>query len=213
MDSRSVRRLKTAMTYIASLPQRLFSKVSITAVVSNSTIDKTAALDRCVRFYSSDLGRYSYIGAGSYVEHTIIGSFCSISGDCRIGGASHPTGRVSTSPVFCSGGNILKVNFAQGKFDPFKKTVIGHDVWIGNGAIVLSGVMIGNGSVVGAGSVVTKNIPPYEIWAGNPARFIRLRFPEEVSEKINATEWWDWSIEKLQQKDKWFESSCGDNFD
>jgi len=86
-------------------------------------------------------------------------------------------------------------------------------VWIGNGAIVLSGVMIGNGSVVGAGSVVTKNIPPYEIWAGNPARFIRLRFPEEVSEKINATEWWDWSIEKLQQKDKWFESSCGDNFD
>ncbi len=77
---------------------------------------------------------------------------------------------------------------------------IGNDVWIGYGAIILSGVCIGHGAVIGAGSVVTKDVGNYEIVAGNPARLIRKRFDDETITQLLALKWWDWPLEKIRTK-------------
>ncbi len=74
---------------------------------------------------------------------------------------------------------------------------IGHDVWIGHGAVVMPGVSIGNGAVIGANAVVTKDVGAYEIVAGAPAKRLRLRFPPEISHRIEALAWWDWPVAKL----------------
>ncbi|WP_281040324.1 MULTISPECIES: CatB-related O-acetyltransferase [unclassified Mesorhizobium] len=80
--------------------------------------------------------------------------------------------------------------------------VVGHDVWIGARAIIMSGVTIGNGAVIGAGSVVTKDVPPYAIVAGSPARIIRYRFSPDVVDRIQASEWWTWSDERIRDQIK-----------
>lgn len=77
--------------------------------------------------------------------------------------------------------------------------VVGHDVWIGFGALIRSGVTIGNGAVIGMGSVVVKDIPPYAVAAGNPARVLRYRFEPEVIKRLNAIDWWDWSITNIRK--------------
>lgn len=130
---------------------------------------------------------------------TDIGNFTSISTDCYIGGTSHPTDWVSTSPVFHKWGNIMKKNFSYHEYEIFKKTVIGNDVWIGNRVLIKAGVKIADGAVVGMGSIVTKDIGPYEIWAGNPAKFIRKRFDDETINELLNTEWWNWDDEKIAE--------------
>lgn len=204
-ESRTKRRLKAVIGMLFNYPSRLFSGISLSAIVVDSGVEKTSALDSGVRFYRSSLGRYSYIGRDSFVESARIGSFCSISGNCSIGGGSHPISRISSSPVFCAGGNILKENLAQGEFDPFSITEIGNDVWIGNGVMIKSGITISNGAIIGMGSVVTKDVGPYEIWAGNPARFIRKRFDDETIAAIEHSEWWLWDEQTIKSRAQLFE--------
>lgn len=198
-QSRMQRRLIAGLKMLELYPLRLFNKVAFSSIVVDSTIDKNAALDSKVRFYRSTLGRYSYVSRGTFVESSKIGSFCSIGGDCNIGGASHPLDRISTSPVFHAGGNILKKVYCDDGYDPFTITTIDHDVWIGNGAKIKAGVHISTGSVIGMGSVVTKDVGPYEIWAGNPAKLIRKRFSDEMIEKLLQSNWWTYPESSLAQ--------------
>lgn len=111
----------------------------------------------------------------------------------------HPIERVSSSPVFHKGKNILQKNFVEFDTVSDKDIVINSDVWIGTGVTVLSGVKIGVGAVVGAGSVVTHDIPPYEIWAGNPAKKIRSRFDEKTTNDLLKTNWWEWNEKKIEE--------------
>ena len=184
---------------IFSLPERLFTHISLLCVLQEASVDKTAAICTGVKFYRGKIGKYSYIGNNSFVIDTDIGNFTSISTDCYIGGTSHPTDWVSTSPVFHKWGNIMKKNFSYHEFEIFKKTVIGNDVWIGNRVMIKAGVKIADGAVVGMGSIVTKDIGPYEIWAGNPAKFIRKRFDDETINELLNTEWWNWDDEKIAE--------------
>lgn len=143
------------------------------AAIRSSAIHKTSRICSGSHINYVDMDKYSYIGNNCFANHVKIGAFCSIADNCFIGGAAHPIEFVSTSPVFCKGRNILGKNFAEADFSACSETLIGNDVWIGAGTTVLSGRTIGNGAVIGAGSVVTKNVGDYEIWAGNPAKFIR----------------------------------------
>ena len=165
--------------------------------LTNSTIDKKSKICSGTNINDSTMDRYSYIGHDCFVLRSKIGPFVSIADNCRIGGGGHPLDRVSTSPVFHEGKNILKKNFASFPMENAAQTVIGADVWIAADVVVLSGVNIGVGAVVGTGSVVTKDIPPYEIWAGNPARKIRDRFDEDTKNKLLESQWWLWSRSRV----------------
>ena len=194
-----MRRLIVLLENIFSLPRRLVTHISLLCVLQEAFVDETAAICSGVKFYRGKIGKYSYIGNNSFVIDTDIGNFTSISTDCYIGGTSHPTDWVSTSPVFHKWGNIMKKNFSYHEYEIFKKTVIGNDVWIGNRVLIKAGVKIADGAVVGMGSIVTKDIGPYEIWAGNPAKFIRKRFDDETINELLNTEWWNWDDEKIAE--------------
>lgn len=195
-----MRRLLVLLKNIISIPKRLFSHIALFCVLQEAVVDKTAAICSGVKFYRGRIGRYSYIGNNSFVTDTDIGNYTSISTDCYIGGTSHPTDWVSTSPVFHKWDNIMKKNFARHEFEIFHRTTIGNDVWIGNRVMIKAGVTIADGAVIGMGSVVTKDVGPYEIWAGNPARMIRRRFDDETIEALKKREWWNWPDDSIHQE-------------
>ncbi len=168
------------------------------SAIRGSVIDKTASVGNGAQIVNCKIGRYSYIYGTSVVE-TEMGGFCSIASGTVIGGGGHPTEWVSSSPVFYKGKNVLKTNYSHNEYKEFKKTVIGNDVWIGSKCLVKGGITIGDGAVIGMGSVVTKDVPPYEIWAGNPARCIKKRFDDETIEKLLKIKWWDLPDEKLKE--------------
>lgn len=127
-----------------------------------------------------------------------VGSFCSIGPDVEFFlGGNHRIDRFTTYPF---GHRISEIfdNF-DGNGHPYSNgdIVIGNDVWIGDGATILSGVNISDGSVIGAKSLVTKNIGPYEIWGGNPAKLIRKRFDDETINFLLDLKWWNFSDEKI----------------
>lgn len=172
--------------------------------VTSSQVHKTARVCSGTQVNFTQIDRYSYIGHNGFTLHANIGPFCSIADNCRIGGSNHPMHFVSTSPVFHKGKNIMDKNFSEHNIEQEPETMIGADVWIGANVIVRSGVKIGCGAVVGAGSVVTHDIPPYEIWAGVPARKIKDRFEKSVVDGLLKSQWWEWNDEKLEEYSSFF---------
>lgn len=165
--------------------------------LTNCKIDKTSAVCSGSQINRTSMGRYSYIGHDCFFVNVEVGSFCSIADGCRVGGATHPIQRVSSSPVFHAGKNVMKKNFCHLKEIETPKTIIGNDVWIGANVCIKSGVTIGDGAVIGMGAVVTEDVEPYEIWAGVPARRIKKRFDDETIKKLMETQWWNWDDEKI----------------
>lgn len=189
--------LSHARYYIARLLNRRM------CAIRNSKIHKKASVGNGAKLVNCEIGRYSYI-YGSGMVHTKVGSFCSIASKCSIGGGQHPTSWISSSPVFYNKGNVLKTNFANTSFEEYASTIIGNDVWIGAKCLIKGGITIGDGAIVAMGSVVTKDIPPYEIWGGNPAKCIRKRFDDETITKLLELKWWDWDEEKLYKYGSYF---------
>ncbi len=173
------------------------------ASVMNSFIDKRASVGNGAQIVNSYIGAYSYV-YNSKIINCKIGAFSSIAEECTIGGGSHPITWVSTSPVFYSGHNVLGINFSNNKYVEYKQTTIGNDVWIGSKCLIKGGVTIGNGAIVGMGSVVLHDIPPYEIWAGNPARKIRDRFNDEYKKLLDEVKWWEFSNDELMKNGIYF---------
>ena len=169
---------------------KLIKKMRLRSIL-NSCINKTSSVASGSQFVNSTMGRHSFCGYDCTVISTDIGSFCSIANNCEIGGASHTVDWVSTSPAFNENRDQIKMKFSYHKFTPqSSRTTIGNDVWIGARALIKSGVTIGHGAIIGMGSVVTKDIPPYEIWAGNPAKFIKKRFSDDLIRDLLESEWW-----------------------
>ena len=150
--------------------------------------------------------KFFYLNSKGEKIYAQVGSFCSIAEDCTIGGGAHPVTWVSTSPVFYLGKNSLHKNISENEFKEYICTIIGNDVWIGSKCLIKGGVTIGDGAIIGMGSVVTHDVPPYEIWAGNPARCIRKRFDEETIKQLLGISWWNWDEEKLRELGDFFNS-------
>ena len=146
------------------------------------------------------IGSYSYVGEYSYLFYVSVGRFCSIGSKVTIGGGLHPLDWVSTSPVFYSDRGQCGETFVKTTcFVEHIQTKIGNVVWVGTGAIILAGVTVGDGAVVGAGSVVTKDVAPYAVVGGSPARLIRHRFSDSEVEVLMAFKWWNRSPDWLRE--------------
>jgi len=177
--------------------------------------ERVVFLKPLVRSPTIDVGEYTYYDSpddptaferdavlyGFGPERLIIGRFCAIAAEVRflMPGANHADLGPSTYPfgVFGAGwaDTMDIVMSAPSRGD----TVVGHDVWLGYSALVLPGVRIGHGAVVAAASVVARDVPPYAIVAGNPARVIRSRFPEEDVARLLRAAWWDWPIDLVTE--------------
>ena len=111
---------------------------------------------------------------------------------------------VSMSPVFYKGRDSVKAKFSEHKREKVKRTIIGNDVWIGERAIIKEGITIGTGAVIGMGSIVTKDVEPYAIVAGCPAKVLRKRFNDDVIDNLLSSEWWNFNENKLKEYAKYF---------
>lgn len=176
-----------------------FLKKARLAAVKNSVVHPTSKIEAGTSFIDSNMERHSFCGYDCDIVNADIGSFTSIANGVVLGGGQHPMEWVGMSPVFYMGRDSVKAKFSTHMRDPARRVVIGHDVWIGRSAIVLSGVEIGNGAVVGAGAIVTKSVPPYGIVGGNPARLIRYRFDEATVARLADSKWWTFPDEELRR--------------
>jgi acetyltransferase-like isoleucine patch superfamily enzyme len=150
-----------------------------------------------------EIGRHTYgLNKRSfYVPHenvpVRIGSFCSVGPEVLfVCAAEHGVGTATTYPIHRMNGKVRNTIEPTGK----GPITVGNDVWFGARCTILSGVTIGNGAVIGAGAIVTKDIAPYAIAVGNPARVLRHRFSPEVIERLQALEWWNWSDSLIRER-------------
>lgn len=176
---------------------KIIKKLHLRAI-KNSKIHKTSKICSGSHLVNVTVGKHSDIGYDCTIVNTEIGAFCSIGANIIIGGANHTVDWVSTSPVFNENKDHLTKKFSCHKFNLENHTSIGNDVWIGNNVLIKSNVKIGDGVVIGMGSIVTKDIPSYEIWAGNPAKYIKRRFEKEIADELIKIKWWDWEDDVIE---------------
>ena len=145
-------------------------------------------------------GRYTRIGDGVKVTNAELGNFAVLSKDTVIGTGAHPTNYITPHSIFYKKGAWPWHDdwIAPIEFNKKRRITIGNDVWIGRRCMVLDGVTIGDGAIIAAGAVVTKDIPPYAIAGGVPAKVIKYRFPQEVIDRLLEIRWWDLSDEEIK---------------
>lgn len=159
----------------------------------------TMIRDKTEIYGNIELGAYSYIsGPGSYVDGAKIGKHCSIARYVTLGVTGHNYNWVSTSAAFID--RTLDINNTPPHVPQKNPVIIGNDVWIGMYAIVNRGIKIGDGAVVASGAVVTKDVPPYAIVGGNPAKIIKYRFSPEIIENLLEIKWWDWDESLIKSR-------------
>lgn len=167
-------------------------KIAPTSIIDNSMLNEYVVVFDNVIVSNCNIGSHSYIQKNSRLFNSTIGNFCSIASNVSIAPGLHPTSGVSTHPSFFLKNTPLVVTFADRDFfDSAKKVTIGHDVWIGENVIILDGITIGTGAIIAAGSVVTKDVEPYSIMGGVPAKIIKYRFSDDIILELLKSEWWN----------------------
>lgn len=174
--------------------------LKILSIRKNCLISKSSKIYPFSIITNSKINSFSYISYACKINNTTIGKFCSIAQNVKMGLGIHPINFISTSPLFYTPNNPLKYILSKNKvFNEHEPIIIGNDVWIGTNVTILDGVKIGDGAIIGAHSLVTKDIAPYTIVGGIPAKELKKRFSPEVVEELLDIKWWDYSIEKLKE--------------
>jgi phosphonate metabolism protein (transferase hexapeptide repeat family) len=157
----------------------------------------------------TELGDYSYLGEGCMVADAQIGKFCAIAAQVRIGAPNHPLDRPSQHrftycpEYYTADAERDHAFFRERRAD---RVIIGNDVWIGHAVIVMPGVTVGDGAVLAAGAVVTRDVAPYTIVGGVPAKQIRERFNRDIAAQLSGIAWWNWPAEIIFQRLPEFQS-------
>ena len=170
--------------------------------ITESELGEWTEVRQHARLTRSAIGDYTYLMERVQLDYATVGRFGNVAADVRLGPTNHPIDRPTAHHFTYRAAMYEMGEDDESIFDwrADQPVEVGHDVWLGHGAIVLPGVTIGNGAVVGAGAVVTDDVAPYTVVAGVPAKPIRRRFSAEVARRIEATEWWDWDHETLAER-------------
>ena len=175
-------------------------KIHPTAELKSCRLGPYASVgERCV-LREVEVGDFTYFERHAEAIYAEIGKFCSIAANTRINALEHPVERITQHKVSYRPNEYFRYLGVDGAFRErrrAKRVVIGHDVWIGHGAVIMPGVRVGNGAVIGANAVVTRDVEPYVIVAGVSAKPLKRRFSAEISARIDALQWWDWPVERL----------------
>jgi len=190
---------KTKVVIISFIKKSYFSfrnpscKIDETSIVNDCTFDKYVVIFGNCIIYNSNIGLYSYIQNGGRISNCDIGKFCSIAGSVSIAPGIHSTVMVSTHPSLYQKSTPLPLVFAKhDDIIPNKRVIIENDVWIGEKVVILDGIKIGNGAIVASGSIVTKDVEPYSIVGGVPAKHIKYRFDTETINIFLKSKWWNY---------------------
>lgn len=166
--------------------------------IDHSFLNESVRIDRFCHVFESDIMAHSFTGMNTTILCSKIGAFCSISWNVSIGGPNHDYTRMTQHSFLYNDYDKIRPANKNVPYDRFAdKVEIGNDVWIAANAVILRGVKIGDGAVVGAGAVVTKDIPPYAIVGGVPAKIIKYRFSPKIIALMLKLKWWNWSTKKI----------------
>lgn len=173
-----------------------------TARVQDSTLGAWCEVQERTKLSETVMGDYSYICGDGEVIYTEIGKFCSIASHARINPGNHPLDRAALHHF-----TYRSEMFDLGEDDPDffewrreSKVTIGNDVWIGHGVTVMPGVSIGDGAAIGSGAVVTRDVEPFSVVVGVPAKPVRNRFDDETIAGLQTLRWWDWPQNLLRER-------------
>lgn len=175
------------------------------SIVKASQLESNIAINRSNIVLRSRIGRYSYTGNDTTIRSANVGRFCSLATNVNIGGGNHVFDHVTTSPLWrfkmLDQGNTEhdKNSDLTKRYKEFGDCVIGNDVWIATNAVILRGVKVGNGAIIGAGAIVNKDVEPYSVVVGVPAKKIRMRFNGKIIESLQEIKWWDWPVEVIRE--------------
>jgi len=181
---------------------------SRTAIVQSS-FGRYVDIGSDATIVQSSIGDYSYIGPRTTVAWADVGRFCSIAPDVSVGSGSHPSrGTISSHPAFYLNRPSRGWSFVSGDSrEEFQRTCVGNDVWIGAKVVIRDGINIGSGAFIGAGAVVVKDVVPYGVYVGVPAKLMRLRFSEDIIEKLLSLNWWDKDENWLKENSNLFNNT------
>lgn len=170
--------------------------------ITESTFGRYTEVGRGSRIAYSHLGDYSYCDRYADIANATVGKFANIAAFTRIGATDHPLDTAACHHFLYRSDDYWDDAEPDAAFFDHRRSrraVIGHDTWIGHGAMIKPEVTLGHGAVVASGAVVTKDVAPYTIVAGTPARVLRLRQPEAIADRLIALAWWDWPHDRLRQ--------------
>jgi acetyltransferase-like isoleucine patch superfamily enzyme len=201
--------IKESKTSIRTLFRHVvLSQDNPTCVIDASSVITASILGNFVtvfsnnRIYNSQIDDYSYIQTGSRINNANIGKFCSIAASVSIAPGIHEIDKVSTHPALIQKSTPLPKVFAKNdSFITNKQVTIENDVWIGEKVVILDGVKIGNGAIIASGAIVTKDVEPYSVVGGVPAKQIKYRFDSETIAVFQKSEWWNFPT-------GWFEKNA-----
>lgn len=169
-----------------ALVEKISSRLRGGSFLANVLVEEGVTLDRCELLGSVRVGLHSYAN-DTLLRNVSIGRFVSIGRRCSIGAARHSISGVTTHPIG-----------APPDFESDPKTIVGNDVWIGDNVLIVAGVKIHDGAVVGGGAVVTKDVDPYTVVAGVPARVIKSRFDPPIVTRLLESMWWQFGVGGIQ---------------